>query len=393
MKTFFKSKNWLNIILIFGFLTALCSGMIGWSQYYAVEGKQISFLTSLYLVLQMGALNAYPADITRVPLLFEIARFLMPLVLATTILRIFILLFKRQWDAIRIFYFRNHYIFCGYTDLTRKLISDIDKANKGEERKSKKMQVVIIDEVSEPEVLDDQKFISNVRLIKGKVTDEATLRKANIFHAKHMLAFDLDDNINLTIAKNVKSLLSSKSSSAEQVKMTIKLEDFYNLRMFKDFQGQEEKKDAESEKKEPIDFHAFDPEQLIASRIIDSYNPAKRGELLNDDAPPAHILIMGFGSLGQELLIEAAHLYHFPNLKKLKVTLVDHAINEKMGAMRILQPFLDDIINIDLVEMAELIQLKSGCGVLDIQICFVTASGSHNWLDWRPDLCDRRISA
>ncbi len=371
MKKIFDSKNWLTSLLVIGFMVALCCGMIGWWQYYAQEGKAISFWTSLYLTLQLLNLGGYPADIMRVPVWFDIARFLMPLVLATTLLRIFILLFRRQWDTIRIYYFRNHYIFCGYNELTRKLIRDIDKANKGEERKNKKIQVVIIDEVTEPDILDDQAFNSNVRLIKGKVTDESTLTRANIEHAKHILALALEDNINLTIAKNIKSLLSTKSSSAEQVKITIKLEDFYNLRMFKDFQGTE--KDTDNETTKQIDFHAFDPEQLIASRIIDTYNPAKSGELLNEDAPAAHILIMGLGSLGQKLLVEAAHIYHFPNLLKLKVTLVDHAINEKMRAMKFMQPFLSDIIDIDLVEIEDLMQLKARFDTSDIQICFVTA--------------------
>ena len=53
MKKVFDSRNWLNIILAAGFIIALMCGIAGWFQYYAAEGKQISFWTSVYLSLQL----------------------------------------------------------------------------------------------------------------------------------------------------------------------------------------------------------------------------------------------------------------------------------------------------------------------------------------------------
>ena len=235
------SKNWLNIILVTAFLIALICGMAGWYQYYGTEGKQISFWTSVYLTLQLLNLGGYPADILRVPVLLDIARFLMPAILATTILNVFIIFFRKKLNEIRIsYFFRDHYIFCGNTDLTKKLITDLDKSNRAKEGK---IRMVIIDEKAEQEELHEISYTSNVRLIKGKPNDEAVLKKVNVNRAKQILALDNNDNINLTIAKNVKSLLSSVPSGNEQIKMTIKLEDFYNLRMFKDFQVVENNED------------------------------------------------------------------------------------------------------------------------------------------------------
>lgn len=370
MKKIFDSKNWLNIFLVAGFLTALFCGIVGWYQYYAFEGKHISFWTSLYLTLQLLNLGGYPAEVLRVPVLFNIARFLMPLVLAATILKVLVHFFTNKLDNFRIHRFRNHFIFCGFTDLTRQLINDLDKANNGHWGKT---QIVVIDENMEPEELYINKYSSTVRLLKGKINEEVTLEKANIYHAQHIVAMDSNDNVNLTIAKNVKSLLSVERSTADPVRVTIKLEDFYNLRMFKDFQIAEPTEDKTS--KREIDFHAFDPEQIVAAKIIDAHNPAKNTELLNENAPASHILISGLGSLGQKILIEAAHMYHFPNLKKLKVTLVDYAIKEKVQTLKIKQPFLSEIIEMELIDLEELIQLKANFNVADILVCYVTAPG------------------
>lgn len=380
MKKVFDSRNWLNIILAAGFIIALMCGIAGWFQYYAAEGKQISFWTSVYLSLQLLNLGGYPGDILRVPVLLDIARFLMPAVLATTILNVFIIFFRKQLNEIRIsYFFRDHYIFCGNTDLTKQLIHDLDRTNRAKEGK---IRIVIIDEKTEPEELHDISYTSNVRLIKGKINEESTLKKSNLHHAKHILALDINDHVNLAIAKNVKSLLSSEPSGNEQVKMTIKLEDFYNLRMFKDFQVVENAED--KIKKTGIDFHAFDPEQIIASNIIDSIL-RREGSPMNDviideNAPAAHIMIMGLGSLGQKLLVEAAQMYHFPNLKKLRVTLVDHSVREKAQALTLRQPFLSEIIDIDLVEIEELAQLKTDLDVSGIVVCFVTSPGDSECL-------------
>ena len=360
---FFTKANIPNLLLLLGLIISIVLGTIGWLQYYLNNDKSISIFTAFYMTLQLFNLGAYPPFHPDVPVFLNIARFLMPLVLLTAFFKLFYSIIRTNLDNLKILRFKEHYIFCGFNDLTRQLISEIIQENKTE-------KIVIIDEKPEPEFIKSI-FPRNVVLLKGDATEAETLKAANLYKAKRVMLLNEDDD-NLEIVRQIKNLCSEKSVPSGEKKVilvNVKFTDAYNIRLFKDFHSE---KSVTSNEWIHLDFHAVDTEQLIATAIVDDYHPAKKPAILDQNAPAAHIIIMGFNTLGQKILTEAAHIYHFPNLKKLKITVIDEGIEEKFKEFELEFPSIREIIDVSLLDLSDMLGMKGTTDLADILACFVS---------------------
>ena len=67
----------------------------------------------------------------------------------------------------------------------------------------------------------------------------------------------------------------------------------------------------------------------LAARQVFADSPLDYEKIGPDDARTVHLVIVGFGEMGQHLAIQAAKIGHFANFKKLKITIIDSADSKR----------------------------------------------------------------
>lgn len=361
----FIRENSFSLILTIGIIISLISGTIGWIQYYRINGFALSLSTAFYMTLQLINLGANTAFQTDIPILLNFARFLLPLFTFSALIKLFYHLIRKRFDSLKIGRLSGHYIFCGFNDLTRRLVKEIlDEDYLG--------GIVIIDKNSEYNYIA-RLFPHGVILIKEDATDPGILEKANISNAK-MLLLMMEDDQNLRIVRQIKKSQNIGTQGAEvseRISLNVKFTDPYNLMLFKDYHSRSESDGSH------LDIHAFETEQKVASAIVDRYHPAGefpyiRHELLDPEFPAIHIIIMGFGTLGQRILTEAAHVYHFPNLKKLRITVIDEEILKKINTFELKYPSIREIVDLFPIDLKNMLLMDDLPEVKNVACCFVS---------------------
>ena len=370
MKLKIDIKILVNIILGIIFIVALSCGIVGWQQYYLDENQHISFWGALYLTFQLIGKStsqlinngAYPPRVN-VPTFLEISRLLMPLVILSAMINIILAMTKKQIDLLLIKYiYRDHYVFCGLNKKTESLVKDILKnVKKGKDLHSgDRVRIVVIEKKPDHKLISSIKR-RNVKVIIGDARDIKVLKQANTGNSSYVSTFINDDAVNFEIIDKIKSL--KEKLFHRRIKVITQLSDFYNITLAKDYQQIESRF---------IDFHAFCFFQKTAQKIIDKYSPDIILPVRNNNDPAARILIYGLTLVGENLLIEAGQMYHFANLKKTRVTVVDYNIKEKLDLILRKYPGLFDVIDLDAIEPEVLFDLKNPYNIDNLSVCFVT---------------------
>jgi len=334
-----KKYNWLFPLFI---LIALILGVIGFYQYFDALGQKPTLLTVIYLSLQLFVMES--GSITgKLPFILELSRFLAPAVTASGIFLAIWEPFHRNFQLFRIHRWKNHLVVCGLSKKAELLIEDFIKQEKG------RIRIVVIDtDGARGSILQLKK--KGVIFLHGNATHEESLLKANILQAKYLLALTQDEKINIQIAQKAARLyhqFPKRIVPNTILQVILHVDDFYTLNIFKEFH---EKAEVEESDFLPagskMDYHVFSIFQLAASYMVDRYSPDQYRSLHELDDPPAHILILGDTLAAEYLILEVAHMYHFPNLKKTNVTVVSDDITEIMQKMDALYPFLRKTVDI-----------------------------------------------
>jgi len=101
--------------IIAGLLYIICFlfGFTGFSQYYAMYGEAAGFWTKSFQTLQLFIMES-AIEYDEIPVLLNITRFMAPVLLAGTILNLFLGTVIRRINLFIIKYrYKEHIIFCG----------------------------------------------------------------------------------------------------------------------------------------------------------------------------------------------------------------------------------------------------------------------------------------
>ncbi len=88
-----------------------------------------------------------------------------------------------------------------------------------------------------------------------------------------------------------------------------------------------------------IDVHVFSVFQRMAAQTVDSFSPDQFIETAEKEQ--IEIALFGLEALGQWIVLEAAQMYHFNNMKKLRVTVIDCDVDEKIRDLLRICPLLN----------------------------------------------------
>lgn len=286
-------------------LGTLCLGWFGFSKYYSMHGQIHSFWHILYVSLQLFTIESGPVP-GPTPIQLNVARFLAPVVPVWAVARTFVLVFGDRIRAIKRRRMRGHVVICGLGRRGMQLVRDFRDCGS---------RVLAIDCDPDNDNIRVCRDLG-VPVLVGSATDPGLLKKARADRAEHVVAVCGDDGTNVDIAVLVYQLVSARSARIEgAVRCSVQVVDLRLATLL-----EQHRILAESE------------DRFVAS-IFNTYHTSARALLREhpldceriapNDPRHVHLVIVGFGQMGESLALQAAKIGCFANGRKIAITVID----------------------------------------------------------------------
>ena len=345
----------------------LVLGTLGFHQHGALHNDPISWLSSLYLSLQLFVMNSGGVA-SPIPVTLEVSRFLAP---ALTAGGIFLALWEplnQNFVLFKIRFWKNHIIVCGLSKKAELLILDHLKQADG------KVNIVVIEPNAEHGSISHMRK-KGVIVLEGNAVDEDMLHKANVLNAKFLLALTNDETINIHVAQRATQIYNHYPANIlpnNILQVVLHIDDFYTMNIFKEFHEKAIPENDQFRKGgSKMDYHVFSIYQLAAMFMIDNFSPDKYASLNDKEDPAAHLLILGDNLAAQYLVLEAAQMYHFANLKQTRITVVAEDVLVIESKINSLYPFLKKAVDLRYINKLDFFSDDCPVPCDEISVCFV----------------------
>lgn len=272
---------------IFLFLLAFITGFYSFYQY-SVESHSV--LNALYFTFQLYLLDISDvftedgSSLLKYPVILEIARWSAALY---TISTVFIAMYRLLEMSILLVFYQiigNHYVIFGYNENSLILIEDLREKNK---------RVILIAENMSNEVVD---YLEGLKVVIIYQRDDKAdiYSKARLARAKNVVLLHEDDIDNLNEFMDIQSYFNNQKLSNLELTVYIHLQEITSRKLFLDLEGDD------------INSNHYFHVQLInlyevfVDALFDKY------PIYTPSQTPIHLLIIGFGTLGQLIALKAA---------------------------------------------------------------------------------------
>jgi len=305
LREFLREHQWTIIGLLA--LTTYALGVIGAATQFALTGERRSLTDPFFRAFQLFVLD--DSMITNGPIRswqLEAARFIAPAISMYAALAALFTVFGEQLTLMRLRFYRNHVVICG---LGRKgLAYACDFRQQGD-------KVVVIERNADNRGIATCRDLGIIVLV-GDATEQSVLKKARIAHASHIVAICGDDGTNAEIAIQAHQVVVAKPRhDAASVCCYVHIIDLRlcdllaHHRVFSDFN-------------DGFDAELFNIYQNSA-RILFASWPPDRGQVSANSSKTVHLVIIGFGSMGESISLHMARTGHFANNRKPRITIID----------------------------------------------------------------------
>lgn len=295
-------------------LAALLLGSIGHWWYFRDQAMRPSLLDVLHPTLQLFVLNA--GAVVHPNWALEIARFLAPLALGYTAAQAFLGLMRQHYRLARLRFAREHVVICGLGRKGLQLARDY---------RARGRRVVAIDS---DEHNDHVRICRELgaTVLTGDATHVELLMQARVGAASQVIATTGDDGVNVEILVHAYELFRARPR-----RMTHKLACLVHLvdaalcaalRQSPLFQDRLDRFEAQ----------VFNIYENCARQLFEEH-PLDRVPIGETSPLSVHLVIIGFGKMGQSVALQAARIGHFANGRKLRLTVVDHRARELREAL------------------------------------------------------------
>lgn len=231
-----------------------------------------------------------------------------------------------QLQLLRVSRLKGHVIICGL-------------GNKGlllaQAFRQRGQPVIVIEQDETNKLLESCKD-QGVILMMGDATDRELLMKARVQTARTLIAVCGNDGANAEVAARARDLISDrKGVSLTCCAHLVDPELWYLLRHW------------EISTTESFRMQFFNVYDLGARAILAAHPP-----FLGDKARP-HLLIVGAGKLGQNIVMQAARMWRESGEagEKLLITIIDRNVDHLKESLYLRRPGLDRICEIDTLAM------------------------------------------
>jgi hypothetical protein len=316
-------KRWF--VLAFLWVVIMAIGISGFIKQGSADDVNRAMLDNLYLTLQLGTLD-YDGSSGPMNWQLQLARFVVPLLAAGTILQTASVVFREEFRRWRLRYERGHTIICGLGETGARLASAFSEAG---------THVVAIE--PDPAVAAGSGVAEQLdHVLAGSGTDEELLRTAGIDRASRIVICTGDDAANVQVTQVVARVTASRSRTPLRCSVQLGSASLALLLRAADL---------ESHGGARISY--FNLHERAARALL-----AQHGPPMVAGQPAPHLMVVGLGQFGTSLVLAVAQQWADvqPGVK-LNPTLVDPAARQKWEALRLQHPALDAVCEPTLVDL------------------------------------------
>lgn len=326
-----REMRWLAGVL--SALAALILGYVGISDYLGHLPDQPHHTPGdiLYLTFRLFTLDGdWIIGEKNGPLM--VAKFLAPAVTLYTAALTVLAVFRRQLQQLRVrMLWRNHVIVCGLGRKGMQLLREFRQ--RGD-------RVAAIECQEGNDNIPIARALGAVVLV-GDAADELMLRRAGVRNAGRILCVCEEDGVNVESAVRAFEQAGGPStveSTTGKLSCRVHLVDDKLCELFKQhalFYRQDDRFEAAV-------FNTY----ANAARLLWNNHPLDRVRITAEDSRTVHLMLLGFGRMGQAILLAAAKVGHFANGRKLAVTVAAADLEGHRRHFTAMYPQLEQVIDI-----------------------------------------------
>ena len=307
-------------------IAAAVFGAYGLWLYEVANGEPAEFASIGYHTLQLFALHAPHLD-HPVPWQLNLGRWLAAVVVLGAIARGLLSVFRSECRLIAARFRRGHVVICGLGRLGMHLAREF--------RRDGSRVVAIEASGSTGQIATAAD--AGVAVITGDACNPDTLSRAAIGRASRVIAVCDDEQKNIAIAATVGELLAQsarpqKPGGGNAQVLGDGLECWLFItdpRLRQTFR--QEGIFPHTGEHYRVNVRGLDLFEL-AARLILGRVPLDYERIRPEDTRDVHLVIVGFGSMGAHLALQAARIGHFANFRKLRITVVERKGNPRPAA-------------------------------------------------------------
>jgi len=286
-------------------VAASALGFVGHRKVAAARREAWTWTDCAYSTLRLFFLKARTVEGLSWEL--DAARWLAPAVAAYTLWAGLGVVFRKQLDRLRLRLGRGHVVVCGLGGMGRQLVTDLLAGGD---------RVVAIEADGANDAVRQAEELGAIVLV-GRATDPALLHQAGVERASAVAVLCGDDGTNVEVAVQVDELVrAAPGPHPAPVRCCVHVVDLGLCGLFRQHRIFTESGDA-------LEARIVNLYELSARLLFDTH-PLDQGAIVaRDDPRQVHLVVMGFGQMGESVVLQAARIGHFANGRRLRLTVVD----------------------------------------------------------------------
>ncbi|MFW9866521.1 MAG: NAD-binding protein [Candidatus Thorarchaeota archaeon] len=310
-------RSWKNFDFLIGLLAGIIGfifGYIGFYYYFLAKSEAATPIVILYHTLRL-----FVNEVSENPPFnwgLYVAMILCPLALYYSFIIAFLHIFNTKIEKIQLMWYRKHTIICGLNKWSSELLTDLRK---------KKKKVVIIESEPVNEFAEKARDL-DVVILNGRCADPYMLYKAKVHKAKNLVIFTENDTLNMEVAINTQRLFNERIKKGKMKNKKHNLKCFVHIGDKKLYDVFSEHHIFE-ESVENVNYELFNVFYNAARVLFLTFPFEKAKERLKNDK--IHILIVGFGQLGECVTLQAIKMCHYSGNESAKITILKEKEREK----------------------------------------------------------------
>jgi hypothetical protein len=313
MKLLASGRNrWLLLAALWVMLLVI--GIGGFLQQSRDGGFHRSFLDNFYLTLQLAALD-YGAGDEALNWRLQLARFVAPVMAASTVLQTASLVFVEQYRQFRLRFVSGHTIVCGLGETGARVAQAFTDSG---------ATVVAVE--SDPSCEGVAAARANdITVVIGDASDSAVLQTVRVGRAARLVCVSGDDAVNLQISIAAADLTTSSKNA---LRCSVHLGDAELAEFLR-------AADLDATRQIRVSF--FNVHERAARTLVAENPPFI-------DGAAQHLVVLGLGQLGRNLVVALAQAWaDRPGDEQMPITLVDRVASGRWEAMCMQHPALREV--------------------------------------------------
>ncbi len=263
----------------------------------------------------------------------NVARFMAPLALALAAILAFLNIFGARLERFLLRFQSDHVVLCGLGAGALQLARDFKQRQPGR-------GLLIIDNGQAGDLLAEAEA-ERIPVLHGSAHGTELLKTAGVPRARHMVLLCDEDDDNIQGAAEVYRIhKASWQGTGSTLELALRIHDDALRARFMEHKIFLDQEDA-------VEVKVFSTPETIARLLLQQHpleiTPAGK------QAERVHLVVIGFGGLGQAVAREALFAGHYANLRKLKLTVIDRDLRDAEERFRYRHPGLDKVAETEFI--------------------------------------------